>query len=102
MKTKIIFISLILAFTFGTSVLNAQQTPKKGSTTKKTTKPAVKKKAGAKNSGSVYIWDGSYFYHKTANCPDLKKSNKSNRKVLTLPLQQAKGQFSAKPCKKCY
>ena len=98
-----IFASLILAFTFGTSVLNAQQTPKKkGTTTKKTTKPAIKKKAVAKNSGGVYIWDGSYFYHKTPNCPELKKSNKSNRKVFAVPLTQAKGQFSAKQCKKCY
>jgi hypothetical protein len=101
MKTRIIFASLFLAFTFGTSVLNAQQTPKKG-TTKKTTKPTVKKKVPAKNSAGVYIWDGSYFYHKTANCPELKKSNKSNRKVFAVPLTQAKGQFSAKACKKCY
>ena len=102
MKTRMIFASLTLAFTLGTSVLNAQQTPKKGTTTKKSTKPAVKKKAAAANSGNVYIWDGSYFYHKTASCPELKKSNKSNRKVFTVPLTQAKGQFSAKPCKKCY
>jgi len=108
MKTKRIFTATVLAFLFltGTLGLNAQQAPKKTpaktSSTKTTAKkPVAKKKAVAKKSGNVFICDGvgGYFYHSRASCEILKKCK---GKILNVPLQQAKGQFNCKPCKKCY
>ena len=103
---KIFFASLVLVFTVGASVLHAQQTPKKASAPKvapkKAAKPGVvKKKKITKKAGEVFIWDGSYFYHSNSKCPDLIKSNKGNRKIFSVPIYQAKGQFSAKACRTC-
>ena len=106
MTTKRIICLLIsvLFFVGGIENVHAQQAPKKTKATKttpkKTTKPAVvKKKAVAKKAGEVFIWDGGYFYHSRATCEVLTKPK---RRIISVPVQQAKDQFSCKKCKKCF
>jgi hypothetical protein len=103
MSIKRTFAALVFICIAGTSVLHAQQQPsKKTPATKGTTKkPVAKKKPGAKKPANVFICDGvgGYFYHSHAACAALKKCK---GKVLSVSKQQATGQYSCKPCKKCF
>ena len=100
MNTKRIFTILLFTFMTGILVLDAQQTPKKTPITKTPAKKIIaKKKSIAKKTGNVFISDGGYFYHSNANCAVFKKCK---GRILNIPKQQASGQYSCKPCKKCY